>query len=81
MKAVTDEIVLRVNNDVIRILEETLEDAKKGHISDLAVSYVKVNGIACNNFSCGVNKACSLLGSVQITQRQILDKLVSVKDE
>ncbi len=76
MKAVHSTLPA-VNADVVRVLEDVLMDAKKGLITDIAVSYVKANGIVGNNFSYGVNKFAPLLGAIEVTKRDILDNLVS----
>jgi len=68
---------LQINNDVIRILEETLAMARRGEIVDLAVSCVKVNGVGCNNFSYGFNQGLRLIGVLTVTQRDILALLAS----
>lgn len=74
------EEAIPINTDVVNILESMLEKAKDGKIADLAVCYVGVNGIAGNNFSYSSNKAVSLLGALQVTQRDILDRLVSIEE-
>ena len=75
----TEEETILINNDVVRILEETLAMAKSGDISELAVCYIKNSGIAGNNFSYNRNRAVALLGGLQVTQRDILDRLTSIR--
>lgn len=69
-----------INDDVIRILEEVLEKARNGEVSDLAVCYICINGTASNNFSYCKNRAVSLLGALQVTQRDIMNRIVRVED-
>lgn len=62
-----------INADVIRVLQEILDDAQKGVVTDVAVAYLKSDGGAGNNYSHGLNKSPALLGSLQYLQRDILE--------
>lgn len=73
------EEAIPINTGVVNILESMLEKAKDGKIVDLAVCYVGANGIAGNIFWYGPNKSVALLGSLQVTQRDILDQIVSIE--
>lgn len=78
---VTKSPPYKLNEDVIRILNETLEMAMNGEITDLAVCYVKANGLAGNNFSYSKNKAVSIIGALTITCRDIVDTTVTMRDQ
>lgn len=71
---------LPINADVIRVLTETLEAAKSGKISDVAVAWIKPNGVSGNNFSHGQNRSAALIGSIQYLQRDMMDCVESVND-
>ena len=78
IKSVDTKPPVQINEDVIRVLTEALEEARRCEITDVAVCYVRPSGVAGDNFSHGRNRAVALIGAATILCRDLLNETVTV---
>jgi len=69
-----------LNEDVIRILHDVLEEAKRGEITDIGVCWVRPNGEAGNDFGYNRNKLIALIGSASVLCRDLLDSGLTIRE-
>ena len=77
MQAVESPKQVAISQELVRLLEEVLEDARRGLIADVAVTYVKVGGGVANCFHFKRNQSATLIGALAMAQRDILDYVYS----
>lgn len=68
----------RADQAIISILEEWLRMAKDGEIVSLALAGVLHDNATCNSFSAPISPV-SLLGELQILQRDVLDICIDTR--